>query len=200
MTTRKKRPGETEGIDYRFIDTTDFNLMVNRRELLEFAKVFGNYYGTPRAPVEDAWLRGKDGSGFGGVLVSMSATPRGGIAWFTRNRLPVLHGRGAARGAAVILANWGVDTRTTAVTQGRWVRMGGDSLWVEPFDAPGAPDGLLAYVPSLRWAYHALSVDPLVKELIMERAKQRGWTVERLGNARSLTAPVTPPQRAGADR
>src|SRR3546814_12790558 len=62
----------------------------------------------------------------------------GGMAWFIRNRLPVLHGRSAARGAAVVLANWGVDARTTAVTQGRWVRLGGDSLWVEPFDAPGA--------------------------------------------------------------
>ncbi len=153
-----------------------------------------------RAQVEDAWLRAKDGAGFGGVLISMSATPRGGMAWFTRNRLPVLHGRGAARGTAVILANWGVSARTTAVTEGRWVRIGGDSLWIEPFDAPGAPDGLLAYVPSLRWAYHAMSIDPLVKELIMERVKQRGWTVERLGNARTLTAPVTPTQRAGTDR
>ncbi len=59
-TTRPKRPGETAGVDYTFIDPTEFNLMVNRREMLEHAQVFGNYYGTPRKPVEDALAAGKD--------------------------------------------------------------------------------------------------------------------------------------------
>ena len=60
VTTRPKRRGETEGRDYYFIDPTDFNLMVNRQELLEFAKVFGHYYGTPRAAVEEALSAGRD--------------------------------------------------------------------------------------------------------------------------------------------
>jgi guanylate kinase len=60
VTTRAKRPGEVEGRDYRFVDLTEFNLMVNRQELLEHAKVFGNYYGTPRAPVEKALASGRD--------------------------------------------------------------------------------------------------------------------------------------------
>ena len=59
-TTRPKRPGEVEGSDYYFIDPTEFNLMVNRRELLEHAKVFGHYYGTPRAPVKNALEAGSD--------------------------------------------------------------------------------------------------------------------------------------------
>ena len=59
-TTRHKRPGEVAGLDYQFVDPTEFNLMVNRRELLEHAKVFGNYYGTPRAPVEASLGAGKD--------------------------------------------------------------------------------------------------------------------------------------------
>lgn len=59
-TTRPKRPGETAGVDYTFIDPTEFNLMVNRREMLEHAQVFGNYYGTPRKPVEQALAAGKD--------------------------------------------------------------------------------------------------------------------------------------------
>jgi guanylate kinase len=59
-TTRPKRPGETAGVDYNFIDPTEFNLMVNRREMLEHAQVFGNYYGTPRKPVEDALAAGRD--------------------------------------------------------------------------------------------------------------------------------------------
>ncbi len=60
VTTRPKRPGEVAGRDYHFIDPTEFNLMVNRRELLEHAKVFGHYYGTPRGPVEGAIDGGKD--------------------------------------------------------------------------------------------------------------------------------------------
>ena len=60
VTTRPKRPGEVAGRDYRFVDPVEFNLMVNRRELLEHAKVFNYYYGTPRQPVEDALAAGKD--------------------------------------------------------------------------------------------------------------------------------------------
>ncbi len=59
-TTRPKRPGEVSGRDYQFVDPTAFNLMVNRQELLEHAKVFGNYYGTPRALVEASLRKGRD--------------------------------------------------------------------------------------------------------------------------------------------
>ena len=59
-TTRPRRPGEEDGRDYHFVDPTEFNLMVNRRELLEHAKVFGNYYGTPVEPVEQALAAGRD--------------------------------------------------------------------------------------------------------------------------------------------
>ncbi|MCR9212617.1 MAG: guanylate kinase [Proteobacteria bacterium] len=59
-TTRPPRPGEEDGKDYFFMEPVDFNLMINRDELLEYAKVFGNYYGTPRAPVEAALEAGKD--------------------------------------------------------------------------------------------------------------------------------------------
>lgn len=59
-TTRPPRPGETEGRDYYFVSVEDFGLMVNNGEFLEHAKVFGNYYGTPRAPVEDALASGRD--------------------------------------------------------------------------------------------------------------------------------------------
>src|SRR5271168_2298303 len=60
VTTRTPRAGEVEGRDYRFIDLTAFNLMVNREQLLEHAKVFGNYYGTPRQPVETTLAAGRD--------------------------------------------------------------------------------------------------------------------------------------------
>ena len=59
-TTRPIRPGEEDNRDYHFVDPTEFNLMVNRQEFLEHAKVFGNYYGTPRAAVEEALAGGSD--------------------------------------------------------------------------------------------------------------------------------------------
>ncbi len=59
-TTRAPRGNEVDGKDYYFMDLTQFNLMVNRSELLEHAKVFGNYYGTPRAPVEETLAKGRD--------------------------------------------------------------------------------------------------------------------------------------------
>ena len=59
-TTRAPRPGEEHGKDYYFVSTEDFGLMVNRGELLEHAKVFGNYYGTPKAPVDEALASGRD--------------------------------------------------------------------------------------------------------------------------------------------
>lgn len=59
-TTRAKRPGETAGKDYEFMDLTEFNLMVNRQEFLEYAKVFDNYYGTPAGPVLEELEAGRD--------------------------------------------------------------------------------------------------------------------------------------------
>ncbi len=59
-TTRPKRPGERDGVDYQFIDNVRFRGMVDREELLEWAQVFDNYYGTPRAPVEASLSAGRD--------------------------------------------------------------------------------------------------------------------------------------------
>jgi guanylate kinase len=60
VTTRPKRANETQGRDYHFIDTRRFNEMVDKGELLEWAEVFGNLYGTPRAPVAQALAAGRD--------------------------------------------------------------------------------------------------------------------------------------------
>jgi guanylate kinase len=60
VTTRPMRPGEADGSDYLFVDQPRFNEMVHRHELLEWATVFDNSYGTPRAPVEAALSAGQD--------------------------------------------------------------------------------------------------------------------------------------------
>ena len=61
VTTRPMRPGEVAGEDYRFVQKGEFDAMVNNSELLEHARVFDHYYGTPRALVESSLRDGRDG-------------------------------------------------------------------------------------------------------------------------------------------
>ncbi len=60
VTTRAQRPSEIEGTHYHFIDQRRFTAMRDRNELLEWAEVHGNFYGTPRDPVEEALTAGRD--------------------------------------------------------------------------------------------------------------------------------------------
>lgn len=60
VTTRPMRPGECEGHDYYFVDQSRFQQMAHDGELLEWATVFDNGYGTPRAPVEAVLASGQD--------------------------------------------------------------------------------------------------------------------------------------------
>lgn len=60
VTSRKPRPGEVDGSDYHFVDEDRFREMEQNGDLLEWAKVFGNFYGTPREPVEKALAAGRD--------------------------------------------------------------------------------------------------------------------------------------------
>ena len=60
VTTRPPRPGEKDGVDYRFIDESAFRAMVDAEQLLENARVFGHHYGTPKRPVDEALASGRD--------------------------------------------------------------------------------------------------------------------------------------------
>jgi len=60
VTTRPARPGEVDGVHYRFIDTARFAELRASGELLEWARVFDHFYGTPRRPVEAALQSGRD--------------------------------------------------------------------------------------------------------------------------------------------
>ncbi len=59
-TTRRERPGEVDGQDYFFVEKQTFSDMIEEEQFLEHAKVFDNYYGTPRGPVEAALEDGRD--------------------------------------------------------------------------------------------------------------------------------------------
>ncbi|MWV29182.1 guanylate kinase [Aurantiacibacter rhizosphaerae] len=60
VTTRAMRPGEVEGRDYHFVDQQTFDSMVENEEFLEWAKVFGNCYGTPKAQIKAGLKAGQD--------------------------------------------------------------------------------------------------------------------------------------------
>ena len=54
VTTRSPRPGERDGVNHYFVDEDEFEGMISRGELLEWARVYGNYYGVPKQQVRDA--------------------------------------------------------------------------------------------------------------------------------------------------
>ena len=60
MTTRKPRVGETEGVSYFFTEKEVFEEHIKQGNLLEYAQVYGNYYGTPKKPVLEKLARGVD--------------------------------------------------------------------------------------------------------------------------------------------
>ncbi len=59
-TTRSQRAGEENGLDYHFLSQEDFQQMIDKGQLLEWAKVYGSYYGVPRDEITQALSKGKD--------------------------------------------------------------------------------------------------------------------------------------------
>jgi guanylate kinase len=59
-TTRPKRPGEKDGVDYHFLSEDKFRQMIMTNQFLEWAKVYGNYYGVPKREIEKALKKGQD--------------------------------------------------------------------------------------------------------------------------------------------
>ena len=60
VTTRPQRAGERDNVDYHFISTERFQEMISRKELLEWANVYGNWYGVPKEAVKQALDKGQD--------------------------------------------------------------------------------------------------------------------------------------------
>lgn len=101
-TTRQPRSGEVDGSDYRFLDRAAFEKMIQAGELLEWAEVFGNYYGTPLAPVQQAIAAGRiivlDIDVQGGLQVA-SKMPDAKFVLILPPSLPVLRDRLTSRGS-----------------------------------------------------------------------------------------------------
>jgi hypothetical protein len=151
------------------------------------------------------WLESSDsGNRIAGALVTIPATGNGGAAWLSSRHTPVYVAPGAAPFVnAVLRGHAAPSAGVAAIARGRWVQVSGDSLWLEPIDLPDAPGTLVAYVPSLEWVYSASAANPLHLDLILARARTKGWHVSRFGSARAVTTMLAPAQRlagAGTDR
>lgn len=148
-----------------------------------------------------AWLAASDaGSRIAAALVTMPAASSGGVAWLVPRRVPIDAAPGAVPFVETMLRGHDVPaTGVTAVARGRWLHVGGDSLWLEPIDLPDAPGSLIAYSPSLQWVYGGSTANPLHLDLVLARARARGWQVTRTGSARDPMVMLPPPLRvAGA--
>jgi hypothetical protein len=121
----------------------------------------------------------------------MPATGSGGAAWLAARGVPVHAGPGAAPYVRAVLRGHGAPAGgASAVTRGRWLRVDGDSLWVEPLDLPDAPGALVAYAPSLEWVYSGMAAGALQLDYVLARARERGWRVSRVGSARGVAVPL----------
>ncbi len=136
------------------------------------------------------WLARNQAEGkVAGAVLSMPSGSNGGVVYLSQQQTPLYVGPGASPFVGTILRNHGRSlARSSEIAKGQWIRMSGDSVWVEPVDLPDSPASLLVYVPSLKWAYSGTATSPLHQRYLLEKLKTHGWPVEKLGSLRDLWA------------
>lgn len=136
------------------------------------------------------WLRGvAPGVPIGAGIATMPATSNGGARWFANGQRPLY----VAPGAAPFVRRIAGRTTGTVIATARWVRVGSDSLWLEPFTAPDLSGALAVYSPTLRWLYLPAAGAPshqAEQAGLIARLAARGMPVEWIGSARSLVSAV----------
>ena len=151
-----------------------------------------------------AWLGAADtASRIAGALVTVPYAGNGGVTWLARRGTAIWAAPGARPFVDAMLRNAAVAARSGAlvtVDAGRWIKVGTDSVRLERIDLPSGRGAMLAYVPSLKWAYAGMLASPLDMDVLMERVAARGWTVERIGSRRGIAMPVPAPRPVGGDR
>lgn len=139
------------------------------------------------------WLaRVAPGVPIGAGVATIPSAANGGARWFTGKSQPLYVAPGAA---PIIRRVTGRGAAGMAVTTGRWVRVGSDSLWLEPFSAPDMIGTMAVYSPTLKWLYLPTAGTPShqpEQAALIGRLAQRGMAVEWIGSARSLVTAVQP--------
>ncbi len=136
-----------------------------------------------------AWLSSVKGGGLPThAFVTVPASGNGGVAWLVSHGVDVHVAPGAVPFMEAVLQGHDVKKNTLRKEEsGRWIRIGGDSVRVEPIDLADAPGAMVVYAPSLKWVYSALAANPLHLDRIRALVQSRGWKVSRLGTARNIS-------------
>jgi hypothetical protein len=141
------------------------------------------------------WLSKTDGGArVSAALVTAPSGNNGGVVWLTAHHVPVYAPPAARPYLEHVLRGHGAPMAgVSTVARGQWLRVAGDSLWIESVDLPDLPGALVVYSPSLQWLYSASTANPLHLDRVLALARSRGWMITRTGSAR---APITPLQSA----
>jgi hypothetical protein len=144
-----------------------------------------------------SWLAGAASSSHvAAALLTVPNAGSGGAGWLAAHKVPLYAGRGAVVPTTLSLRGYGApSSAVTAVRQGRWLRIGRDSLWMESIDLPDAPGALLVYVPALQWMYTGMAAGALQLDIALAHARAAGWKVTRVGSLRGITADLPPAMR-----
>jgi hypothetical protein len=142
------------------------------------------------------WLRANEaGTPVGAAVLTALAATNGGATALARARVPAYAAPGSEPFLRRIVGNTGVaGVGPTTVTRARWLKVGTDSLWLEPVDLPDAPRTMLVYSPTLKWAYTANASAPLQQQYLLRVLHNHGWAVEKIGHSRAIMVPAPAPR------
>jgi hypothetical protein len=122
----------------------------------------------------------------GAGIATNGGAMNGAARWFAAQRIPMLAAPAAEPVLRIATAG---RAGATIITTPRWIRIGTDSLWVEPVTAPDFSQVLAVYSPTLRWLYLPFAGSPAQQaeqEAITARLAARGLMVERVGSVRGV--------------
>lgn len=135
-------------------------------------------------------------SPIGAVIASNTSAGNGGVVHAAAKKIPIYASPGAFPVVRQILGATRATAATTVIATARWVKIGTDSVWMEPVDAPDAFGSLIVYSPTHKWAYSLLggrSTAQFELDAALARLRARGFVIEFFGSARELRGAVPAP-------